>query len=345
MENTEITNVTFGKFIGSKYFILFILLCLGITASWFFPMSRDFENYNNWCLRIGESLQIAVERDPLFGVTCVAANYISIAPMTLVAPLWIFASLFLKYVALRSEIRIFFWSSLTYVAFFFVTQEMTQIRAALASAALGYAFIQIVNKNYTKFGILCFIAVASHLSSLLLIPILLFLPILIKTKLRFIVTVVVCQIVFLLSILIPGLQGALIGVLSNLVGYDIRISTYLYNYDMDNVVALIKNARVGFFLIVTIIVLLKEVVKDQYCSTKLIYGSTCLSSIAILVLTLSYNVPIISLRLFELFAIPLSIMVGAYIRSIENVYHKYLSVTYLLLILFGTFYNTLDILT
>lgn len=340
MENSKFTRIE------SKYFLLlFLFLSLWITASSLFQMSRDFENYSNWCLQASESLEIALGKDPLFGISCVAASFKADDPIILVAPLWIFAALLLKFIALRSESKIFIWSLFAYIAFFFVTQEMTQIRAAFASAVLGYAFIQIINKKYIKSIILCCVAVTAHFSSLLLVPILLLLPILIKTKLRFIATVLACQLIFLLSMLLPELQDTLIAILHNLPGVDVRISTYLYDYDIEEITALHRNARVWFFMIISTLVLVKITVTDQYSSAKLLYGSTCITLIAILVLTLSYTVPTISLRFFELFAVPMSIMVGTYMQSIEEERYAHIVSFALFLTLAGSFYKSIALLT
>lgn len=333
--------------IESKYILFLLFLFLWITASSYCKISRDFENYTNWCLLSSQSVEVAFERDPLFGTSCIAAGFITADPIALVAPLWIFAALLLKFFALRSENKIFLWSLLTYLAFFFIAQEITQIRAAVASAALGYAFVQIINKQYIKSIILCLVAVTAHLSSLLLVPILLFLPILIKTKSRFVTTVLTCQLVFLLSILLPELQNSLIAILSNFRGLDERVTKYLYNYEIVEITALHKNVKVGFFMIISIFILVKAAVTDQYNSNnsnKLIYGATCMTSIAIVVLALSYTVPSISLRSFDLFAVPMSIMVGTYIQSIEEKDYAYIVNLIIFLILAGSFYKSTALL-
>lgn len=331
--------------IESKYLLLIILLLsLWIAASSYFHLSRDFENYNDWCRQSSLSLETAAEKDPLFGFSCVATGYITTDPIVIVAPLWVFAALLLKFIALRSEIKTFIWSLLAYVAFFFVTQEMTQIRAAFASAALGYAFILIINKKKIKASILCMAALSAHFSSLLIIPILLLLPILIKTKFRFIVTVATCQLVVFLSILKPELQNLVIGLLQYVTEYDARIATYLYSYEADDVTDLVKNARVAFFMLISTVILTRVIMDDQYDRTKLIHGATGLTSIAVLVLALSYTLPSIALRLFELFAVPMSIMVGTYMQSIDNAIQKQVTSSVLLLILLSAFYKSLVIL-
>lgn len=330
----------------SKYiWLLILLLSLWFTAISIFPMSRDFDAYNIWCMDACESMEKVFERDPLFGISCVLFGMFKSDPTVLVVSLWIFASLLLKFSAFGSETGTFIWSLFTYVAFFYITQETTQIRASFATATLGYAFIQTVNKNYFKSIILCLFAVAAHLSSLLFLPILLLLPILIKTKRRFIITVVVCQIVFILSVFTKEFQNLLITMLPIFLGFDARIETYLFFYGIDEVSALGKNIRVIFFVIISTLVLAKVYVSGQYDEKRIICGATCMTMMAILISSLSYSLPVISLRSLELFAVPMSLMVGAYMQSIENKYYADMTGYILIIVYAGLFFNSLKILT
>ncbi len=353
MKNMEKVKIQINLILASEEYQTFLrhiwpfilFLSLWFTAVIFFQISRDFETYNVWCISACESMEAAVEKDPLFGISCLFFSVLKPDPTVLVALVWIFASLLLKFTAFRMETKTFIWSLFTYITFFYITHEMTQIRAAFASAALGYAFVQVVNKNYLKSVLFSLIAVAAHLSSLLVLPILLVLPMLIKTKRRFIITVMLCQAVFVLAAFSKDIQNIFISIISNLLGIDARIEMYLYFYDMDDVTALGKNVRVLFFMIISLLVLAKVLVSDEYDDTKLLYGSTGMTMIAVLILSLSYAVPSISLRFFELFAVAMSLMVGSYMQSIENRYFADI-IGYIFIVAYvGLFFNSFKILT
>lgn len=159
----------------------FLITAFAVSVAQLFGVSRDYLNYSNFfstvrALNFSFEIFHMTRFEPLF--TFLSSVFVSLTESNLlVYALLVFFSLWIKSIAILQTThswRIIFIICLFYAARFFPLLEMTQIRAAISSSFLFFAFYFSLREQRKWSILMSFLSVGFHMSSVIVIPFVLF---------------------------------------------------------------------------------------------------------------------------------------------------------------------------
>ena len=146
-------------------FICLAIVLITIAAFRGEGVDRDYSNYVSY---FHEQDFLFVE--PSFVLISIIIHFI-------VGPYPIFLFIFfailgvsLKFIAIKQLTELWFLSLVIYISYFFILQDLTQIRAGVATSFLLLCIKPIKERNWKKFLLFSFLAFSFHYSALLIFP-------------------------------------------------------------------------------------------------------------------------------------------------------------------------------
>lgn len=156
-----------GKARSSKilliYFFSFSLLFIYSV----FRDGNSFLDYGSYVHALRETISLSEPSFILF--VWIVNNFFSGNPLFLFG-IYSLLCLAIKFSAIREISTLPFFSLLIFISDFYILQELTQMRAALATSILLLSLPSLYNKNLKKYSVLTLLAISAHLSALLMIP-------------------------------------------------------------------------------------------------------------------------------------------------------------------------------
>jgi len=169
------------KKIQKNIFIVFIMLLLVIIAG-LRPLGIDHDSLAyakilNSCI----SEVSFIEKEPTFWIIDWLNSIIFNGSIQMFFVIFAFIGVSLKLYAIRNIATFPLMSILTYISFYFIMHEMTQIRVGVSIALMYIAIIPFLKKQYVIFWLLNLIAFMFHYSAIV-IPILFYIAMKIDKK-------------------------------------------------------------------------------------------------------------------------------------------------------------------
>lgn len=153
-----------------QYYIgFFIVLILILFAGFRGNIDNDYETYQMMFHKISNGINVNIE--PTFYYITYFINYVQ-SNISLLILIFSIIGVTLKCIALSKLTEFWIYSILVYFSYFYIIQEMTQIRVGIASAFILLSIQPLKKNNLIKFlGLIC-IGTLFHYSTLFILPVL-----------------------------------------------------------------------------------------------------------------------------------------------------------------------------
>ncbi len=148
------------------FFVVFILILFaGLREN----IDNDYETYKMMFDKISNGINVNIE--PTFYYITYLINYLN-SNITLLILFFSIIGVTLKCIAISKLTEFWLYSILVYFSYFYIIQEMTQIRVGVASAFILLSIKPLKQSNIFKFLALICIGTLFHYSTLFILPLL-----------------------------------------------------------------------------------------------------------------------------------------------------------------------------
>ncbi len=152
-----------------QYYVgFFIVLILILFAGFRGNIDNDYETYKTMFHKISDGINVNIE--PTFYYLTYLTNYLN-SNITLLILIFSILGVSLKCIAISKLTEFWLYSILVYFSFFYLIQEMTQIRVGIASAFILLSIKPLKKNNLLKFLVYIFIGTIFHYSTLFILPV------------------------------------------------------------------------------------------------------------------------------------------------------------------------------
>ena len=153
-----------------QYYVgFFIVLILILFAGFRDNIDNDYETYQMMFNKISNGINVNIE--PTFYYITYFINYVQ-SNISLLILIFSIIGVTLKCIAISKLTEFWVYSILVYFSYFYIIQEMTQIRVGIASAFILLSIQPLKRNNLFKFlGLIC-IGTLFHYSTLFILPVL-----------------------------------------------------------------------------------------------------------------------------------------------------------------------------
>lgn len=149
-----------------RIFFVFIGICLIANSGLRGPVDNDYAGYVKYYTYVEDGFAV----EPTFYLISYIIKNILFDNIIFLFLIYAILGVTLKMIAIKQLTELWFLSLLIYLSFFYVLQDMTQIRAGVATGMLLLCIKPLFERNFKRFILYATIAVMFHYSAILILP-------------------------------------------------------------------------------------------------------------------------------------------------------------------------------
>lgn len=154
-------------------------ICLAVNAGLRESVDLDYVGY----LSYYNSVENGLALEPTFHIISYIVRNILFDNVIFLFLIYAILGVILKMIAIKQLTNLWFLSLLIYLSFLYILQDMTQIRAGVATGILLLCIKPLYERNFKRFILYVIIATLFHYSALLILPLWFLKPVKINTLL------------------------------------------------------------------------------------------------------------------------------------------------------------------